>query len=59
MSSKIAQDPRIDSRIKAIFGAIPASQASDDVDSREVLLAAANTEEAIAAREGMQAFLDM
>ncbi|MFT6437175.1 MAG: acetyl esterase/lipase [Candidatus Azotimanducaceae bacterium] len=42
-----------------MFGAIPASQASDDVDSREVLLAAANTEEAIAAREGMQAFLDM
>jgi acetyl esterase len=59
MSSKITQDPRIDSRIKAIFGAIPASQAGDDVDSREVLLAAANTEEAIAASAGMKAFLDM
>jgi len=59
MNDKIIQDPRIDPRIKAIFGAMEMSASSDDVDNREVLLAAANTEEAIAAREGMKAFLDM
>lgn len=59
MSSKITQDPRIDPRIKAIFGLIPSSEASDDVDSREVLLAAVDTEDAIAARDGMKAFLGM
>jgi len=59
MNSKIMEDPRIDPRIKAIFGAMPASPASDDVDNREVLLEAANTAEAATAREGMQAFLNM
>jgi acetyl esterase len=59
MTSKIQQDPRIDPRIKAIFGLMPPSPPSEDVDSREVLLEAASTEEAIQASEGMKAFLGM
>ena len=59
MTSKILQDPRIDPRIKAVFGAMPLSSPSDDVESRDVLLAAANSPEAAQAREGMQAFLSM
>ena len=59
MRSKITQDLRIDPRIKAIFDTMPATEASNDVDSREVLLTAANTVERSAARDGMKAFLDM
>jgi len=59
MTSKIQQDPRIDPRIKVIFGALPPSSPGEDVASREVLLEAANTQEAIAASEGMKAFLGM
>ncbi|HIG42623.1 MAG: alpha/beta hydrolase [bacterium] len=59
MSSKLTQDPRIDPRIKAIFGAMELSAPSDDVESREVLVAAANTDEAKARNEGLKAFMDM
>lgn len=59
MTSKIQQDPRIDPRIKVIFGAMPPISPSEDVASREVLLDAANTQEAIEASEGMKAFLGM
>jgi len=55
--SKIANDPRIDPRIKALMGAFPEMSASD-VDSREALLAQVNTPEAIAGREAMTAMLD-
>ena len=57
--SKISEDPRIDPRIKAVFGAIDLQgDASADVESREQLLEAAQTPEAQAQRQFMQAFLD-
>jgi acetyl esterase len=52
----IAEDPRIDPRIKALFGAWP-DVALPDTDSRETLLAEANTNEAIAREAGMKAML--
>ena len=55
--SKLTEDPRIDPRIKALFGAFEIPPA-EDVSSREELLARANTEEAIAIRERLKAFLD-
>ena len=57
MANKLADDPRIDPRIKAIFAGMDLASGGD-VESREVLLEAANTEEAIAAREALQGFLD-
>jgi len=56
--SKMNDDPRIDPRIKAIFGKI-AMGGVRDVESREAALEAANTEKAIAAREMIGKFLDM
>ncbi len=55
--SKIQDDPRIDPRIKAIFGAmdLPAAENAPD---RETLLARAATPEAVASREFLKAFLD-
>lgn len=55
--SKISDDPRIDPRIKALFGALdlPPAQVAG---SREELLTNANTPEAIAERELLRAFLD-
>ncbi len=55
--SKIADDPRIDPRIKALFGALefPAPQGAS---SREELLAAANTPEAVAASQMLRSFMD-
>ena len=58
MANKLTEDPRIDPRIKAIFGELELSS-GQDVESREQLLAAANTEEAIQQREMLKAFLDM
>ena len=56
--SKLSEDPRIDPRIKALFGAfdMPAAQ---DVASREELIERSNSEEARAQFEGLQAFLAM
>jgi acetyl esterase/lipase len=56
--SKISDDPRIDPRIKAFFGAMEFPSAGN-AESREQLLAEANTEEAIQQREGLKAFLDI
>jgi acetyl esterase/lipase len=56
--SKMNDDPRIDPRIKAIFGKIPMGGVRD-VESREAALEAANTEKAIATREMIGKFLDM
>jgi acetyl esterase/lipase len=55
--SKIADDPRIDPRIRALFGAleIPVPR---NASSREELLAAASSPEAIAASEALRTFLD-
>ncbi|HSG90200.1 MAG TPA: alpha/beta hydrolase fold domain-containing protein [Pseudomonadales bacterium] len=55
--SRISEDPRIDPRIKAMFGAfeLPATRV---VDSREEMLEAAAAPEAVAARAGLKMFLD-
>jgi len=58
MANKLMEDPRIDPRIKAIFSALELAS-GQDVENREQLLAAANTEEAIQQREMLKAFLDM
>ncbi len=46
MASKIASDPRIDPRIKAIFGAMPDQPPAKDVASREAILEQENSEAA-------------
>ncbi len=56
MTSKISSDPRIDPRIKAMFGAFPSSAATD-VASREAMIEEANRPEAIAALKMTQSFL--
>ncbi len=58
MTSKIAQDPRIDPRIKALFGALPQTEMKD-VSSREEVLGAVNTPEAQAGREAFRGFMEM
>src|SRR4051812_40222726 len=58
-NAKITDDPRIDPRIKAMFGAFEAGVAGGDSESRELLLKEANTPEAIAQREMLTAFLGM
>lgn len=55
MPNRIVEDPRIDPRIKLMFGEWP-SQTRANASSREELLAAANAPEALAARETMAAF---
>jgi acetyl esterase/lipase len=57
--SKIAADPRIDPRIKALFGAFPSMAPLADAESRDQLLAEATTEEAIAQRALIKTFMDM
>ncbi len=57
-NARITEDPRIDPRIKALFGAMDFG-AQGNVDSREELLAAVNSPEAVAAAEGLKGFLDM
>ena len=57
MPSKIAQDPRIDPRIKAMFGAMDFPSAGDAV-SREAMLAEAAAPEAVARAAFFKAFLD-
>jgi len=57
-NEKLQQDPRIDPRIKAIFGQM-ALGSSGNVENRQQLLDEVNTEEARTAQQGMQAFLEM
>lgn len=57
MTSKINQDPRIDPRIKALFGAMNLTQAGD-VASREDLLAEENSEAGKARTAMFKAMLD-
>ena len=60
MTNKIAEDPRIDPRIKAIFGTLDLGIGStEDVASREDMIDAANTEEAVAMRDGLIALLNL
>jgi acetyl esterase/lipase len=56
--SKIAEDPRIDPRIKAVMGMMP-SGPQPDIGSREALLAEVNTPAAQAAQTAMAGFMDM
>ncbi|MDK1023835.1 MAG: alpha/beta hydrolase [Gammaproteobacteria bacterium] len=58
MANKLTEDPRIDPRIKAIFGTMELGF-GQDVENREQLLAAANTEEAIQQREALKTFMEM
>ena len=57
MASKLLEDPRIDPRIKAMFGSwnFPAQ---GDAQSREQLLAEANSEPAKQAAAAMQAMFE-
>jgi len=54
----IANDPRIDPRIKTVLAAFPVMTPQPDATSREELLAAASTPEAVAQRQMMTQVLD-
>jgi len=54
----IETDPRLDPRLREILTAIP-DQLLPDVENREVLLAEANTPEALANRELLRSFTDL
>lgn len=56
--ANIADDPRIDPRIKNVLAALP-SMAMGDAESREQLLAEVNTEEALAQRQMLTVFMNM
>ena len=58
MAYDFAADVRIDPRIKAILSAVP-SEGQSDVESRETLLAEANTPAALEAAELFRTFLDL
>ena len=58
MASRIAEDPRIDPRIKAMFGAMPIAPARDVADRKE-LLAIMNSDTAKAQGTGLQVMLEM
>ncbi len=55
----ISEDPRLDPRIKAIMGGFPAAASQGDVSSRDVLIAEANTPEALEAQAAMTAMMEM
>jgi len=57
MAYDIAADPRLDPRLKAILSGMP-SFAASDVDSRQTLLAEANSEAARQAAEFFRSFMD-
>lgn len=58
MANRLAEDPRIDPRIKALFGDMPVTLAdSPDVASREEYLERMNTPDSLAMQEGMKMFL--
>jgi len=59
MTSKLASDPRIDPRIKALFGNMPPAAAAKNVTSRDELLAEENSEEAKKRWAMMQTMFDM
>lgn len=59
MASKLAQDPRIDPRLRAMFGAFPEQPKLTNTQSREALLEAANTEAAKAQQAAMTQMMDL
>ncbi len=58
MAHDIANDPRLDPRIKAILAAFPSVE-PHDVDNREQILSAANSDEAREATATAKMFLDL
>jgi acetyl esterase len=58
-SSPILEDPRIDPRIKRLFGSVEFGVPLPNVESREELLEEANSEKAIAQRKAFERFLAM
>jgi acetyl esterase/lipase len=56
---QIEDDPRIDPRIKALFGALEVPESAGDAESREQLLAEADTPQAKAQRQATSEFLDL
>lgn len=58
-NDRITEDPRIDPRIKAIFGSIELPEEPGDVADRDQLLAEASSEDAEARRAMLKAFMDM
>jgi acetyl esterase len=58
-NDRITQDPRIDPRIKQVFGAIDLPSPLGDVADRDVLLKEAASEEALSARAMIKAFMDL
>ncbi|MEO1323007.1 MAG: alpha/beta hydrolase [Pseudomonadota bacterium] len=59
MMADIANDPRLDPRIKAALSLFPTMPGQPDVASREEQLAEANTPEALAATEQLRMMLEM
>jgi acetyl esterase len=59
MASKLVEDPRIDPRIKAIFGAMPESPPLGNVANREELLAIEASESGRAMAAAQKAMVDM
>ena len=59
MAAKINDDPRIDPRLKAVFGAMPDMPPTTDVASREELVAEYNSPEADARFGAFKAFAEM
>jgi acetyl esterase/lipase len=57
MANKISADPRIDPRLKALFGLWP-QQPLPNVSSREEMIEQANSSEELARREMMQLFFE-
>ena len=55
--SKLSEDPRIDPRLKALFGKMPAVH-GPDLSSREEVLELSRTDKAVAAREALTAFAE-
>ena len=58
MGNKITEDPRIDPRIKAVFGMMPTATLGD-APSRQHMLDEANSDEAVARRQMLTTFMDM
>ena len=56
--SRISEDPRIDPRIKAVFGNMPEGVPQGDAISRDQLLEAAQTPEALQQQKMMASMLD-
>ena len=59
MGNPIVDDPRIDPRIKAIFGAMDFGGNQENAPDRDTLVAAANTPEAQQTQEMLKGFLNM